>query len=98
MSAKNGKGLEELRAAIRSRIDGEAEAETFVVTNARQKEAISRARERLDQAASALVADVPHEMVLLDMYATLTALGELTGEVATEDVLGRIFSTFCIGK
>ena len=98
MSAKSGKGLEELRAAIRSRIDGEAEAETCVVTSARQKEAISRARERLDQAASALVADVPHEMVLLDMYVALTALGELTGEVATEDVLGRIFSTFCVGK
>ena len=98
MSAKSGKGLEELQAAIRSRIDGEAEGETFVVTSARQKEAISRALERLDQAAAALVADVPHEMVLLDMYAALTALGELTGEVASEDVLGRIFSTFCVGK
>ncbi len=98
MSALTGKGLEQLRSAIRSRIDGQAGAETLVVTSARQKEAISRARASLAQAASALRVDVPHEMVLLDMYAALSALGELAGEVATEDVLGRIFSTFCIGK
>lgn len=98
MSAKSGEGLKELREAISGRIDGAAEAEPFVLTSARQKEAILRSRERLDQAALALAADVPHEMVLLDMYAALAALDELTGEVSTEDVLGRIFSTFCIGK
>ncbi len=98
MSALNGKGLEQLRSAIRSRIDGHAGAETLVVTSARQKDVITRARSSLAQASSALRADVPHEMVLLDLYAGLTALGELAGEVATEDVLGRIFSTFCIGK
>ena len=37
-------------------------------------------------------------MVLLDFYEALSALNELTGEVVTEDILGRIFSTFCIGK
>jgi tRNA modification GTPase len=37
-------------------------------------------------------------MVLLDFYRALGALGELTGEVVTEDILDRIFSTFCVGK
>jgi len=37
-------------------------------------------------------------MVLLDLYSALSALNELTGEVVTEDILDRIFSTFCIGK
>jgi tRNA modification GTPase len=40
----------------------------------------------------------PHEMVLLDLYEALSELNELTGEVVTEDILGRIFSTFCVGK
>jgi tRNA modification GTPase len=37
-------------------------------------------------------------MVLLDLYGALSALDELTGDVVTEDILDRIFSTFCIGK
>jgi tRNA modification GTPase len=37
-------------------------------------------------------------MVLLDAYEALSHLNELTGEVVTEDILGRIFSTFCVGK
>jgi tRNA U34 5-carboxymethylaminomethyl modifying GTPase MnmE/TrmE len=37
-------------------------------------------------------------MVLLDIYDALAGLNELTGEVVTEDILGRIFSTFCVGK
>jgi tRNA modification GTPase len=47
---------------------------------------------------SALLAGTPHEMVLLDLYESLSALNELTGEITTEDILGRIFSSFCIGK
>jgi tRNA modification GTPase len=47
---------------------------------------------------AALVDGTPHEMVLLDMYEALSQLNELTGEVLTEDILGRIFSTFCVGK
>jgi tRNA modification GTPase len=37
-------------------------------------------------------------MVLLDLYQALASLNELTGETTTEDILGRIFSSFCIGK
>ncbi|PYR70072.1 MAG: tRNA uridine-5-carboxymethylaminomethyl(34) synthesis GTPase MnmE, partial [Acidobacteria bacterium] len=46
----------------------------------------------------ALERQIPHEMVLLDLYEALSSLDELTGEVVTEDILDRIFSTFCIGK
>jgi tRNA modification GTPase len=37
-------------------------------------------------------------MILLDLYASLSALNEMTGEVVTEDILDKIFSSFCIGK
>jgi tRNA modification GTPase len=73
-------------------------ADDLILTNERQHEAISSAAEALSTAEEALCAGVPHEMVLLDLYRSLAALGELTGEVMTEDILGRIFSTFCIGK
>ena len=57
-----------------------------------------RAVAALKTAASAVVNRVPHEMVLLDLYGALGFLNELTGDVVTEDILDRIFSTFCIGK
>ena len=70
----------------------------LVLTSERQHEAIVRAISGLRTAGAALAVDVPHEMALLDLYQSLSALGELTGEVATDDLLDRIFSTFCIGK
>jgi len=59
---------------------------------------LERALVGLETASAAVLEGVPHEMVLLDLYGSLAALNELTGEVVTEDILDRIFSTFCIGK
>jgi tRNA modification GTPase len=100
VSAKTGEGLEELRDAVRAFLFSRrpTTADDLILTNERQHEAISSAAEALSTAEEALCAGVPHEMVLLDLYRSLAALGELTGEVMTEDILGRIFSTFCIGK
>ena len=78
-----------------NRAEGLAES---VLTSARQNDAVLRAMESLRAAASAAIAGTPHEMVLLDLYEGLSSLNELTGETTTEDILGRIFSTFCIGK
>jgi tRNA modification GTPase len=100
VSAKTGEGLDSLRERIRralgdKRFDGHAES---VLTSARQNEAVLRAIAALAAGESALRSSTPHEMVLLDLYAALSALNELTGETTTDDILGRIFSTFCIGK
>jgi tRNA modification GTPase len=73
-------------------------ADDLVLTDARQHDAITSAVRSLVTARNALESQVPHEMVLLDLYAGLSALNELTGELVTEDILDRIFSTFCIGK
>ena len=78
-----------------SRAEGLAES---VLTTARQNDAVVRADISLRAGELALRAGTPHEMVLLDLYDSLSALNELTGEITTEDILGRIFSTFCIGK
>jgi tRNA modification GTPase len=100
VSAKTGQGLNELRNALRIFLieRGTDSADDVVLTNTRQHEAICRSRDSLAAAQFALGREVPHEMVLLDLYGALSALNELTGEVVTEDILDRIFSTFCIGK
>jgi tRNA modification GTPase len=100
VSAVTGFGLEELRSAIRDLLlDRNPELiEDFVVTTARQNEAVAQSVEALKNAANAVKAGVPHEMVLLDLYGGLAALNELTGDVSTDDILGLIFASFCIGK
>jgi tRNA modification GTPase len=52
----------------------------------------------LEKAREAVQAAVPHEMLLLDLYAALQALDGITGATTADDILNRIFSTFCIGK
>jgi tRNA modification GTPase len=100
LSARTGEGLDELRRTIRNSL-GEIPSEDLaesILTTARQHEAVVRAITQLEGGEAALNEGVPHEMVLLDLYQALVSLNELTGETTTEDILGQIFSTFCIGK
>jgi tRNA modification GTPase len=52
----------------------------------------------LEAARSAIANKIPHEMLLLDLYAALRPLDEITGATTTDDILNLIFSKFCIGK
>ncbi len=52
----------------------------------------------LESAATAVRNRVPHEMILLDLYAALRPLDEITGATSNDDILNLIFSRFCIGK
>ena len=73
-------------------------AETGALSTRRQQQAVLEALGALRAAALANDAGYPHEVLLLDLHAALRWLGSLTGEVTADDILGRIFSTFCIGK
>jgi tRNA modification GTPase len=64
----------------------------------RHHRSITQAIAGLDDARKAVTGDIPHEMVLLDLYRTLWALDSLTGQTTPDDILNLIFSTFCIGK
>ncbi len=66
--------------------------------NERQAEALLRAREALDRAAQSMIDGLPVDFWTIDVKDALLALGEVTGTNASEDVLDRVFSTFCIGK
>jgi tRNA modification GTPase len=99
-SALTGEGIGELRVAIVRAVAGERGGlrESGMLTNVRQHQAIERAIAGLDAARAAVHVNIPHEMVLLDLYEALRGLDALTGATTTEDVLRLIFSTFCIGK
>jgi tRNA modification GTPase len=97
-SAITGEGIAELREAILKLATGGAAAEPGMLTSLRHHQSITQALKGLDDAAAAVSANIPHEMVLLDLYRTLWALDSLTGQTTPDDVLNLIFSTFCIGK
>ena len=99
-SALSGAGIPELRAEILRQVGGEggAQMESGFLTNARHRGLVENALHALDAASTALDQHVPHEMLLLDLYNALRPLDEITGATTTDDILGLIFSTFCIGK
>jgi tRNA modification GTPase len=98
-SAITGAGIEKLRQTILKQISGDqAHPETGFLTNLRQASAVTEAIKSLDAAAGSAKAQVPHEMILLDLYGSLRQLDELTGATTADDILNLIFGSFCIGK
>jgi tRNA modification GTPase len=98
-SALTGAGIAELREALTGMVRNPAgESEAGLLTSLRHFEAVTGALVSLRAARDAVNARVPHEMLLLDLYGALRQLDSLTGETTADDILNRIFSTFCIGK
>ena len=97
-SALTGEGITELREKIVALATGGSAPESGLLTNLRQQQAVSAARTALDDAARANGDNIPHEMILIDLYRALWALDALTGQTTPDDILNLIFSTFCIGK
>lgn len=100
ISAKTGSGLPELTEALAEigrRITGDTD-ETLV-TNIRHFEALSRAATALGRVRDGLkVATLPPDLIAQDLREALYHLGEIVGEISTDEVLGNIFRKFCIGK
>ncbi|HBR57660.1 MAG TPA: tRNA uridine-5-carboxymethylaminomethyl(34) synthesis GTPase MnmE, partial [Blastocatellia bacterium] len=98
ISAKTGEGLEDLRAAIIGPFLGrEIETSGFLVTDARHYDLLRRAQGEIEASCGLLQSRTSEEIVLVGLHNALRYLGEITGETTTEDVLTRIFATFCIG-
>jgi tRNA modification GTPase len=98
-SALTGQGIDDLRAALLDMVRTPAgESESGILTNLRQHESVTAALSGLAAAKEAVAKMTPHEMLLLDLYTALRHLDSLTGETTADDILNRIFSTFCIGK
>jgi tRNA modification GTPase len=100
VSALTGAGIPELRRAIVDAIAprGRIEQEGGFITSLRHEQLLRESQEALEQALTANGLGIPHEMLLLDLYAALRPIDAITGATTADDILNRIFSTFCIGK
>lgn len=99
VSAKTGEGLDDLRhAIIRPFAVQDVSNSGFLVTDARHHDLLLRTRTEIEQSIQHLHDKMSEEIVLIGLHNALRYLGEITGETTTEDMLSRIFSTFCIGK
>lgn len=99
-SALTGDGIPELRSEILRQVGGDSgrQAETGFLTNVRHQGLVRQSLDGLKRGLDAVHDCVPHEMLLLDLYAALRPLDEITGATTTDDILNLIFSSFCIGK
>jgi tRNA modification GTPase len=100
VSALTGEGVVELRRAIVETLAprGRLEQEGGFITSLRHERLLKESREALEAARNATSLGIPHEMLLLDLYAALRPIDAITGATTADDILNRIFSTFCIGK
>jgi tRNA modification GTPase len=104
ISCLSGRGVRELEEAIDTKLTAafgaglESESSGFVVINARHQDCLRRGVEQTQAAQSGLKESISPEFVAEELRGALHAVGEIVGQTDTEDLLGQIFSTFCIGK
>ena len=98
ISARTGAGLDVLRAHLRDSMGYQVADAGTVSARARHLEALTRARRHVDAAEAQLRESRAGELVAEELRHAQIALGEITGTVTSNDLLGRIFSSFCIGK
>ncbi len=99
LSARTGAGLDTLEQAVAALFPAISAAESgSLLTNARQESAVQRALDAVQRALDALRAGFTPDAILTDAEEALDAIGELTGRTAKEEIVGAVFSRFCVGK
>jgi tRNA modification GTPase len=98
LSAKYGKGLDELRERLISAVPKASDSDV-IITNARHFEALCRAHDALTRVLDGLTSSLPSDLIAEDLRLTLASLAEITGGAITpQETLNNIFSHFCVGK
>ena len=100
ISAKYGDGLPAIKKAIRKAALGTDvhHQPDAIIANIRHKMALEKTISFLSQAKEGVLKNVSPELIAIDLSDALASIGEITGKTASEDILTRIFSQFCIGK
>lgn len=99
ISAKEHIGIDALRTSLRSATDTtHLSSSAVVVSNLRHYEALTRASEAMSDALHAMEHSLPTDLLSEEIRRVLTHLGEITGEITSDDILHTIFSKFCVGK
>ena len=99
ISAKNSTGLEGLRKTLGDSVEaGRADQEGVIITNLRHYEALLHVSESLGRVISGFDDHIPEDLIAIDIRQAIHYLGEITGEITTDEILDNIFKNFCIGK
>jgi tRNA modification GTPase len=99
VSSKDGNNIEKLGEQLLATVQkDENEKEDVIVSNARHTEALQKADQALDNVLEGMDNQISGELLALDIRESLQHLGEITGDITTDDLLENIFSKFCIGK
>jgi len=99
ISAKEKKGLENLRELLSITVVKEKiSQDSVIVTNIRHYEALKNVSQSLGRVLDGLEKKIPDDLIATDIRQALHYLGEITGEITSDEILGNIFKNFCIGK
>ncbi|MEO0570778.1 MAG: tRNA uridine-5-carboxymethylaminomethyl(34) synthesis GTPase MnmE [Bacteroidota bacterium] len=99
ISAKNGLGIDTLKNTLLEIINaGNLSRDDTIITNNRHYDSLLKALEAIQKVKEAMQGELASDLMAIDIREALFHLGEITGSVTTDDLLGNIFSNFCIGK
>ena len=99
ISAKNLTGLDKLRSKLGKILEKERlSQEDVIISNIRHFEALQNVSESLGRVSAGLSDKLPEDLIAIDLRQAIHYLGEITGEITTDEILGNIFKNFCIGK
>ncbi len=99
VSAVTGSGLDHLRDAVLEPFaNGNSNGDGLMITNARHHDLLLRAIDSISSSHELMHQGASEELVLVGLHDSLRYLGQITGETTPDEILGEIFSTFCIGK
>ena len=99
ISAKEKSGLEDLRLRLSDiSVKDKLNSDDVIITNIRHYDSLLRVSESLGRVISGLDENIPEDLIAIDIRQAIHYLGEITGEITTDEILGNIFRNFCIGK
>ncbi|MEO6132565.1 MAG: tRNA uridine-5-carboxymethylaminomethyl(34) synthesis GTPase MnmE [Saprospiraceae bacterium] len=98
ISALNDMNIVFLREVIRDTIKNEIPQDIPMISSARHYHSLDRTEMRLKEVLNGLISGVTHDLIAQDIRQALYHLGEITGQVSSDEILGNIFGRFCIGK
>ncbi|MCX6321423.1 MAG: tRNA uridine-5-carboxymethylaminomethyl(34) synthesis GTPase MnmE [Bacteroidia bacterium] len=99
ISAKEKSGLDDLRLKLSDVVEKEKlSSDDVIITNIRHYESLLRVSESLGRVISGLENQIPEDLIAIDIRQAIHYLGEITGEITSDEILDNIFKNFCIGK
>jgi tRNA modification GTPase len=99
ISAKEKSGIGELRNKLSEVVmKDKLNSDEVIITNIRHYESLHKVSESLSRVLSGFENQIPDDLIAIDIRQAIHYLGEITGEITTDEILGNIFKNFCIGK